>query len=68
MYVRLREAMYGALKSEILYYSKLSKKLRESGFVIDSYNPLVARKCTEGRQLIVVWHVGDMKVLHKNKE
>ena len=35
MYVRLSKEMYGTLKSALLYYRKLSKELREYGFVIN---------------------------------
>ena len=39
MYVRLGKAMYGALKAALLYYRKLSKDLREYGFVKNPYDP-----------------------------
>ena len=39
MYVRLSKAMYGTLKAALLYYRKLSKELREYGFVINPYDP-----------------------------
>ena len=44
MYVRLRKAMYGTLKVALLYYRKLSKELREYGFVINPYDPCIANK------------------------
>ena len=68
MYVRLRKAMYGMLKAALLYYRKLSKDLREYGFVINPYDPCIANKRTDRGQLAVVWHVDDMKVSHKNNE
>ena len=68
MYIRLNKAMYGTLKEALLYYRKLSKELREYGFVINPYGPYVANKCTSEGQLTVIWHVNNMAVLHKNKE
>ena len=68
MYVRLSKAMYGTLKAALLYYRKLSKELKEYGFVINPYNPFVANKWTSKGRLTVVWHVDDMEVSHKNKE
>ena len=35
MYNRLSKAMYGTLKAALIYYSKLSKELREYGFAIN---------------------------------
>ena len=68
MYVRLSKAMYGTLKAALIYYSKLSKELREYGFVINPYDPCITSKWTDGGQLTVVWHVNNMKLPQKNKE
>ena len=68
MYINLIRAMYGTLKAALLYYRKISKELREYGFVINPHNPCVTKKWTDEGQLTVVWYVNDMKVLHKNKE
>ena len=68
MYVCLSKEMYGTLKAELLYYRKLSRELREYGFVINPYDPCVENKRMREGQLTVVWHVDNMKVLHKNKE
>ena len=68
MYVRLSKAMYGTLKAALLYYRKLSKELREYRFMMNPYDPCVANKWTDGGKLTLVWHVDNMKVLHRNKE
>ena len=68
MYVHLRKAVYGTLKAELQYYMKLSKYLREYGFVINLYDPCVVKRWTYGGQPTVVGHVDDMKVSHKNRE
>ena len=64
MYVRLSKEIYGTLKAALLYYRKLSKELREYGFVIKPYYPCVTNKWTDGGQLTMVWHVDDMKAPH----
>ena len=68
MYVCLSKAMYGTLKEELIYYRKLSKYLREYGFVINPYKTCVANKWKDKGQLALLWHANDMKVSHKNKE
>ena len=68
LYVRLSKAMCGTLKAELLCYRKLSRELKEYGFVINPYDPCVANKCTNKGKLTVVWHVDNMKVLHKSKK
>ena len=44
MYVRLSKAMYVTLKAAQLYYRKISRELKEYGFVINPYDPYVANK------------------------
>ena len=60
--------MYITLKEALLYHRKMSKELREYGFVIKPYDPSVTNKWTNRGQLTVVVHVNNMKVSHKNKE
>ena len=60
--------MYGTLKAALPYYRKLYKYLREYGFVINLYDPCVAKRGTYGGQLTVVGIADEMEVLHKNKE
>ena len=56
------------MKVALMYYRKLSKDLGECGFFINPYKHCVVNKWTSEGQLTVVWHINDMKVLHKNKE
>ena len=64
IYVELLKALYGLLESSFLFYKKLSKDLRDDGFIINPYDPCVANKIVEGKQLTVTWHVDDLKVSH----
>lgn len=61
LYVRLHKAIYGLLKSALLFYRKLQGQLEGNGFT-----PCVANKWVQGRQLTVTWHVDDLKVSHRN--
>ena len=52
------------LRSALLFYKKLRKDLESQGFVVNPYDPCVANKIVNGKQLTVVWHVDDLKLSH----
>ena len=62
LYVRLQETLYGCLKSALLFYKKVVGYLDSYGFRINPYNPCVANKMIDGKQLTVCCHVGDLKI------
>ena len=66
LYVKLTKALYGLLKSALLFYKKLRRELEEMGFEVNSYDPCVANKIVNGTQMIVCWHVDDLKISHKD--
>ena len=66
LYVRLLNALCGIMKAALLYYQRFVKDLKSIGFTINPYDPCVANKTVQGKQLTVVWHVDDLKVSHVN--
>ncbi len=52
------------MKAALLYYQRFVTDLKSVGFHINPYDPCVANKIVRGKQLIVVWHVDDLKVSH----
>ena len=64
LYVEALNALYGIMKAALLFYIKFVENLRSIGFQINPYDPCVANKIVDGAQLIVVWHVDDLKVSH----
>ena len=66
LYVRMLKAMYGLLRSALLFYLKLVKDLTNCGFTINPYDPCVANKMVDGSQMTIVWHVDDLKVSHRS--
>ena len=64
--MRVQKAIYGLLKSALLFYLKLVGDLETYGFIINPYDPCVANMIVTGSQLTVVWHVDDLKVSHKD--
>jgi hypothetical protein len=67
MYVQLLKALYGTIRAAHLFWEKLSRKLEEWGFSKNPYDPCVANKMVNGKQLTVAWHVDDLKVSHVDK-
>ena len=61
-YFQLLKALYGCLKSALLFYEKLVVDLESYGFKKKPYNPCVAKKMIGGKQLTVCWHVEDQKI------
>jgi hypothetical protein len=66
LYVRLLKAIYGCVKSALLWYEMFSETLKEIGFVINPYDPCVANCMIEGKQCTIAWYVDDMKISHVN--
>jgi len=64
MYVELLKALYGTLRAARLFWEKLSKKLREWGLTMNPYDLCVANKMVDGKQLMVAWHMDDLKASH----
>ena len=68
MYVKMKKAMYGLLRSALLFYLRLVKDLQEFGFELNPYDPCVANKVIDGTQMTVAWHVDDLKISHQKRE
>jgi hypothetical protein len=67
LYVKLQKALYGLMRASLLFYRKLCKELEDYGFVVNPYDPCVANMSMEcGKQLMVIWHVGNLMNLCKN--
>ena len=66
LYVKMHKALYGMLKSALLFYRKLWDDLVGMGFAINPYDSWVANKMINWCQMTITWHVDDLKILHKN--
>ena len=67
LYMRLLKALYGCMKSALLWYQMLKGKLEKMGFKLNPYDPCVANMDVEGSQCTICWYVDDVKISHKNK-
>ena len=62
LYARLQKALYGCLKSALLFYEKLVGDLEAYGFRINPYGPCVANKMIGGKHLTVCWHLDNLNI------
>ena len=51
LYLRLQKALYRMMKSALLFYWKLVSDLHAMGFELNPYDPCIANKMVEGKQL-----------------
>jgi hypothetical protein len=68
LYVRLDKALYGCVKSALLWYDLFSNALVDMGFVLNPYDPCVANCNIDGKQCTVAWYVDDTKISHVDPE
>jgi hypothetical protein len=62
LYLKLQKALYGCLRSALLFYLKLVEDLESDGFKINSYDPYVANKVVNNKQFTITWHMDDLKL------
>ena len=54
--------------SSMLFYKRLVTDLSGYGFEVNPYDPCVANKMVDGKQMTVSWHVDDLKASHKDQK
>jgi hypothetical protein len=66
--VQCQNSLYGTMVASLLYYRKFVKSLIDIGFIINHYDPCVANKIIEGKQMTICFHVDDCKLSHHKKK
>ena len=66
--VHLSKDLYGLLKAALLFYKRLRFDLEEMSFVVNPYDPCVAKMMVNGAQITVCWHVDNLKISHRDEE
>jgi hypothetical protein len=64
LYLQLLKALYGCVRSALLWYELFSGTLKEMGFELNPYDPCIANKLIEGDQCTIAWYVDDNKISH----
>ena len=67
-YAVLLKALYGTIHADLLFWRKLTAKLKEWGFIINPYDWCVTNKTIRGKQCMICWHVDDLKISHVSKD
>jgi hypothetical protein len=67
LYLQLLKALYGCIKSAMLWYELFAGTLKGMGFVLNPYDLCVANKMIDGKQCTIAWYVDDLKVSHMKK-
>ena len=62
------KALYGCVRSALLWYELFAGTLKKMGFELNPYQPCVANKMIEGTQCTIAWYVDDNKISHVNKD
>jgi hypothetical protein len=65
--VQCQNALYGTMVASLLYYRKFAKILTDIDFIINAYDPCVANKIIEGKQMTICFHVDGCKLSHRKK-
>ena len=64
LYLRLARALYGCVRSAMLWYKLFVTTLKGLGFKLNPYDSCVANATIDGSQCTIVWYVDDNKVSH----
>ena len=64
LFLRLARALYGCVKSALLWYQLFSSTLQQMGFKLNPYDLCVANAEIKGAQCTIVWYVDDNKISH----
>ena len=66
--VECQNVICGTLKAALQFYKKFVKDIKDFGFTLNHYDPCVANKVINGKQMTIVWHVDDVKVSHADPQ
>ena len=67
LYLKLLKALYGCIRSAMLWYNLFTGVLVKDGFKLNPYDPCIANKQVDGKQLTVAWYVDDLKMSHADR-
>ena len=64
VYAALSKALYGTLRSSLLFWRKLTGELKSLGLDINPYDWCVENKTINGKQWTTLWHVDNLNISH----
>ena len=66
--MHIMKAIYGLHVSAVVFYQELTTDLTKYSFEINPYDPCVANKQVEGKQMTSSWNVDDLKISHASSK
>ena len=66
LYIHLLNTLYGIMKAALLFYQHFIGNITTIGFKINPYDPCIMNKFVKGNQLMIMWHIDNLKVSHHN--
>ena len=64
LYLKVLRAIYGCIKSALLWYNLFTEILSKEGYKVNPYDCCVANKIINNKQCTLVWYVDDCKISH----
>ncbi len=68
LYLQLLKALYGCIRSALLWYELFSSTLKTIGFELNPYDPCLTNKMINGTQCTIRWYVDDTKISHLDRD
>ena len=68
LYVPLLKALYGYLRSALLFYRKLLADLESRRLKLNQYDPFAINKIIDGKQFTITWNMDYLKLSHVDKK
>jgi hypothetical protein len=68
LYVKLQKALYGCLRSALLFYLKYAGDIESRVFELNPYDPCVTNTMINHKQFTMVWNVDDIKMSHDEEK
>ncbi len=67
-YLKLLKALYGCVKSALLWYELFSTTLQKMGFELNPHDLCVAKKMIDDKQCTIAWYVDDNKISNMDEQ
>ena len=64
LYLRSLKALYGCVKSALLWYELFSSTLQDMGFELNPCDECVSNKVINSKQCTIAWYIDDKKISH----
>jgi hypothetical protein len=68
LYLHLQKALFGMMKSALLFYKKLISELKEMSSEVNLYNPCIVNKMVNRSQMMIQWHVDHLMIGHSSSK